>query len=153
MCDCFTVDVIIVLDQEWLYTELVRDMPSFVKVVLQPKSGGVSLQSFIFHLLKYLWKLSCDRFLLLDIKSTKCEIDRWNSHTGWVKIKYPQISGFFLENLVKSYQNLIDYSKAWLISLQRNFEFFNSVQAINVNDNFTKVAQFCLCTRFCWFGN
>ncbi|XP_071812163.1 polyribonucleotide 5'-hydroxyl-kinase Clp1-like [Apostichopus japonicus] len=37
----FEVDVIIVLDQERLYNELVRDMPSFVKVVLQPKSGGV----------------------------------------------------------------------------------------------------------------
>ncbi|XP_071803579.1 polyribonucleotide 5'-hydroxyl-kinase Clp1-like [Asterias amurensis] len=37
----FEVDVIIVLDQERLYNELVRDMPSFVKVVLQQKSGGV----------------------------------------------------------------------------------------------------------------
>ena len=67
--------------------------------------------------------------------------------------KVPPNVWFFLENLVKSYQNLIGYSKAWFISLQRNFEFFNSVQAINIYDNFTKVAQFCLCTRFCWFGN
>ncbi|XP_038044313.1 polyribonucleotide 5'-hydroxyl-kinase Clp1-like [Patiria miniata] len=37
----FEVDVIVVLDQERLYNELVRDMPSFVKVVLQQKSGGV----------------------------------------------------------------------------------------------------------------
>ncbi|XP_071504776.1 polyribonucleotide 5'-hydroxyl-kinase Clp1-like [Diadema antillarum] len=37
----FEVDVIIVLDQERLYNELVRDIPSFVKIVLQPKSGGV----------------------------------------------------------------------------------------------------------------
>lgn len=37
----FEVDVIIVLDQERLYNELVRDMPPFVKVVLLPKSGGV----------------------------------------------------------------------------------------------------------------
>nr|XP_006825168.1 PREDICTED: polyribonucleotide 5'-hydroxyl-kinase Clp1-like [Saccoglossus kowalevskii] len=35
------VDVIVVLDQERLYSELKRDMPDFVKVVLQPKSGGV----------------------------------------------------------------------------------------------------------------
>jgi hypothetical protein len=34
------VDVIIVLDQERIYNDLVRDMPKFVKVVLQPKSGG-----------------------------------------------------------------------------------------------------------------
>lgn len=40
----FEVDVILVLDQERLYNELVRDMPSFVKVVFLPKSGGVSTQ-------------------------------------------------------------------------------------------------------------
>lgn len=38
----FEVDVILVLDQERLYNELVRDMPNFVKVVFLPKSGGVS---------------------------------------------------------------------------------------------------------------
>lgn len=38
----FKVDIILVLDQERLYNELVRDMPSFVKVALLPKSGGVS---------------------------------------------------------------------------------------------------------------
>lgn len=37
----FEVDIILVLDQEKLYNELVRDMPNFVKVVLLPKSGGV----------------------------------------------------------------------------------------------------------------
>jgi len=41
----FEVDVILVLDQERLYNELVRDMPVFVKVVLLPKSGGVSIIS------------------------------------------------------------------------------------------------------------
>lgn len=38
----FEVDVILVLDQERLYNELVRDIPNFVKVVFLPKSGGVS---------------------------------------------------------------------------------------------------------------
>ena len=33
--------MIIVLDQERVYNDLVRDMPKFVKVVWQPKSGGV----------------------------------------------------------------------------------------------------------------
>ena len=47
---CRTVDVIIVLDQERLYSELVRDMPSFVKVVLQPKSGGVSYKRYGLYL-------------------------------------------------------------------------------------------------------
>ncbi|CAG9813536.1 unnamed protein product [Phaedon cochleariae] len=37
----FEVDVIMVLDQERLYNELVRDLPNFVKVVFLPKSGGV----------------------------------------------------------------------------------------------------------------
>lgn len=37
----FEVDVILVIDQERLYNELVRDMPKFVKVVFVPKSGGV----------------------------------------------------------------------------------------------------------------
>ena len=37
----FEVSVILVLDQERLYNDLVRDMPEFVDVVLIPKSGGV----------------------------------------------------------------------------------------------------------------
>lgn len=47
----FEVDVILVLDQERLYNELVRDMPVFVKVVLLPKSGGVSIYINNFNLL------------------------------------------------------------------------------------------------------
>lgn len=38
----FPVDVILVLGQERLYSELKRDMPDFVNVILLPKSGGVS---------------------------------------------------------------------------------------------------------------
>ena len=41
IAQAFEVDVIIVLDQERVYNVLVKDMPGFVKVVLQPKSGGV----------------------------------------------------------------------------------------------------------------
>eukprot|EP00096_Caligus_rogercresseyi_P011544 TRINITY_DN4557_c0_g1_i2.p1 TRINITY_DN4557_c0_g1~~TRINITY_DN4557_c0_g1_i2.p1 ORF type:complete len:425 (-),score=73.65 TRINITY_DN4557_c0_g1_i2:104-1378(-) len=41
IAQAFEVDVIIVLDQERVYNDLVRDMPDFVKVVWQPKSGGV----------------------------------------------------------------------------------------------------------------
>ena len=37
----FQVDLVIVLDQERLYNEMVRDLPASVKVVFQPKSGGV----------------------------------------------------------------------------------------------------------------
>ncbi|XP_056636104.1 protein CLP1 homolog [Diorhabda sublineata] len=37
----FEVDVIMVLDQERLYNELVRDLPNFVKIIFLPKSGGV----------------------------------------------------------------------------------------------------------------
>lgn len=37
----FEVGAIFVLDQERLYNELLRDIPSFVKVVYLPKSGGV----------------------------------------------------------------------------------------------------------------
>ena len=33
--------MILVLDQERVYNDLVRDMPKFVKVVWLPKSGGV----------------------------------------------------------------------------------------------------------------
>lgn len=42
IAQAFEVDVIVVLDQERLYNELVRDMPPFVRVVFLPKSGGVS---------------------------------------------------------------------------------------------------------------
>ena len=38
----FEVDVIIVIDQERLFSELRRDMPDFVKVIQLRKSGGVS---------------------------------------------------------------------------------------------------------------
>jgi polyribonucleotide 5'-hydroxyl-kinase len=41
----FEVDAIVVLDQERLYNELVRDMPEFVKVAHLPKSGGVVVRS------------------------------------------------------------------------------------------------------------
>ncbi|XP_023328870.1 polyribonucleotide 5'-hydroxyl-kinase Clp1 [Eurytemora carolleeae] len=41
IAQAFEVDVIVVLDQERIYNDLVRDMPKFVKVVWQPKSGGV----------------------------------------------------------------------------------------------------------------
>jgi len=37
----FEIDIVIVLDQERLFKELERDLPKFVKCVLQPKSGGV----------------------------------------------------------------------------------------------------------------
>jgi polyribonucleotide 5'-hydroxyl-kinase len=38
----FIVDIIVVLDSEWLATKLISDLPS-VKVITLPKSGGVSL--------------------------------------------------------------------------------------------------------------
>jgi len=37
----FEIDVVLVLDQERLFKELERDLPKYVKCVLQPKSGGV----------------------------------------------------------------------------------------------------------------
>jgi hypothetical protein len=37
------VDIIIVLDSEWLATKLISDLPS-VKVITLPKSGGVSFR-------------------------------------------------------------------------------------------------------------
>lgn len=40
-CKEFEVGAVFVLDQERLYNELLRDMPSFVRVVFLPKSGGV----------------------------------------------------------------------------------------------------------------
>uniref|UniRef100_A0A914W0J6 Protein CLP1 homolog n=1 Tax=Plectus sambesii TaxID=2011161 RepID=A0A914W0J6_9BILA len=39
--EAFEVDVVIVLDHERLYNELQRDLPAFVKILHQPKSGGV----------------------------------------------------------------------------------------------------------------
>ena len=45
--------------------------------------------------------------------------------TVWVKIKYPQMSDFFLANLAKSYQNLIGYLKHGSLASRGilNFEF------------------------------
>lgn len=39
--NAFKVEVVFVLDQERLYNELLRDVPSTTKVLLLPKSGGV----------------------------------------------------------------------------------------------------------------
>ncbi|XP_065335760.1 protein CLP1 homolog [Cloeon dipterum] len=41
IAQAFEADVILVLDQERLYNELVRDMPDSVRTVFLPKSGGV----------------------------------------------------------------------------------------------------------------
>ncbi|WKX98749.1 hypothetical protein Q1695_013993 [Nippostrongylus brasiliensis] len=43
--EAFEVDVVIVLDHERLYNELQRDLPTFVKILHQPKSGGVETRS------------------------------------------------------------------------------------------------------------
>ena len=40
----FLVDYIIVLGKELLQFKLERDVPNFVKIVLMPKSGGVSFR-------------------------------------------------------------------------------------------------------------
>ncbi|XP_037935289.1 protein CLP1 homolog [Teleopsis dalmanni] len=41
IAQAYNVDAIFVLDQERLYNELLRDVPSNIRVVLLPKSGGV----------------------------------------------------------------------------------------------------------------
>ncbi|XP_071749397.1 protein CLP1 homolog isoform X2 [Lepeophtheirus salmonis] len=46
----FEVDVITVLDQERVYNDLKKDMPDFVKIMLQPKSGGVVNRSQSFRI-------------------------------------------------------------------------------------------------------
>merc|ERR1719422_1525574 len=48
IAQAFEVDVIIVLDQERVYNSLVKEMPGFVKTVLQPKSGGVVSRNNLF---------------------------------------------------------------------------------------------------------
>jgi len=51
------VDIIAVMDQERLYTELKRDMPDFVQIILLPKSGGVGLNKISFDVLTVLCPL------------------------------------------------------------------------------------------------
>ncbi len=41
VAQAFEVDVILVLDNERVHNDLIRDMPDFVNVVWLPKSGGV----------------------------------------------------------------------------------------------------------------
>jgi len=48
VAQAFEADVVLVLDQERLYNELSRDLPSFVKVVFLAKSGGVRNLGSIF---------------------------------------------------------------------------------------------------------
>jgi hypothetical protein len=42
----FEADLIIVLNQERFYNELVRDLPETMKVVFQPQSGGLCIYVF-----------------------------------------------------------------------------------------------------------
>jgi polynucleotide 5'-kinase involved in rRNA processing len=60
IAQAFEVDIILVLDQERLYNELVRDMPTFVKVVFLPKNGGVSCVVFFFF---FLWNELSNSYL------------------------------------------------------------------------------------------
>lgn len=53
VAQAFEVDIILVLDQERLYNELVRDMPTFVKVVFLPKNGGVSFLFCINYIITF----------------------------------------------------------------------------------------------------
>jgi hypothetical protein len=41
MCVNIPVDLLIVLDTERLFSQLRREIPEFVKIILLPKSGGV----------------------------------------------------------------------------------------------------------------
>jgi len=43
----FSVDLLIVLDTERLFSQLRREIPEFVKVILLPKSGGVNSSSLL----------------------------------------------------------------------------------------------------------
>ena len=105
---------------------------SGVKLCLQnPKhnkiseTGNMSLLTSVkktFYILPYIWYLT---------KVESCGISFWNPLFSVSQNKV-LMSDFFRENLVKSYHNITDYSKAWLIDLQKNLEFCNSVQAINI---------------------
>ena len=100
---CCPVDVIIVLDQERLHSELKRDMPEFVKVVLQPKSGGVStltLSHLSFMLcLAYLAKI-CDMacFAQYTLNMPNLVIYELNIMFCSVNYSYIDISKFFIMN-------------------------------------------------------
>ena len=50
--------MVLVLDQERLYNDLSRDLPSFVKVVFLPKSGGVSITVPILSVCKSIKSIS-----------------------------------------------------------------------------------------------
>jgi polyribonucleotide 5'-hydroxyl-kinase len=41
----FKVDVVVVLDNELLFNNFTKDLPSFVKIVHEPKSGGVEVRT------------------------------------------------------------------------------------------------------------
>lgn len=43
--EAFQPDVVIVLDHERLFNELQHDLPSFVKILHFPKSGGAEMRS------------------------------------------------------------------------------------------------------------
>ncbi len=73
--EAFEVDIVVVLDHERLFNDLQRDLPNFVKIVHQPKSGGVEertrqtrtgarndkIKQVLFALLQRVYILLCHR--------------------------------------------------------------------------------------------
>lgn len=71
VAQAFEVDVIIVLGQERLYNELVREI-SFIKIVFLPKSGGVRTFIIFVKLFPYFikkQKLSITNILIITLKN------------------------------------------------------------------------------------
>lgn len=67
----FEVDIILVLDNERLYNELVRDMPKFVKVIFLPKSGGVSSSIIFNNYVYFIQKLTKENYYFRLLKEQK----------------------------------------------------------------------------------
>ncbi|EFX63542.1 hypothetical protein DAPPUDRAFT_119123 [Daphnia pulex] len=74
----FEVDLIIVLDQERLYNELVRDLPETVKVVFQPKSGGMPPRTTISYWYEMVEKMST-RIFGYEMSGTRISTQKWRS--------------------------------------------------------------------------
>lgn len=96
----FEVDVILVLDQERLYNELVRDMPGFVKVVLLPKSGGVSI--LYIKILKYVYPcIKTYYYYIFSVAFLMHEMN-YNSINEYIIVKYH----YFELHLMELFKNI-----------------------------------------------
>ncbi|XP_051160859.1 protein CLP1 homolog [Leptopilina boulardi] len=147
----FEVDAIIVMDQQQLYNDLIRDMPKFVKVVLLPKSSGVvkrnetqraeSRNNLIYNYFYGIPKLISFK---IDLKFENISIFRINISSGFSSVakKLPDTTLMPIKPIPSMKNCLLSVSLGKLNQndiVQSNIAGFLHVQEVNMQEKIITV--------------